>query len=429
LIVKNKEENKDSETMSCKQNISESAHLKNKALHSALKMNEQQKEWFENIEGFPCSKYEHQQVPPYLRRNQSKPSSPEVPTSQKVFNINGNWYENLLDHQTLCNPYSPNLSTYYKIECNKDETIDLAPSFPPLGNLYENIMDFMETTIEQYVCQRSHHSPFRQAAQTLARSKLNPNAKEFTPMTKPRDVIESDEEMEIRKYSESIRHSADFEHQERITKEVRVEKKEETSPPVEGEIIKKDTKNFSKLAQTKVSDETFCDSNISVCENNSGDDGMDDDYEEYDSDWDSDEQSLGQCVEIDPSQFEDLFPSPLMISNLRVCTTKSSNNLSVCPAHDFQSTQPIRAISQINIEPFGLCSSQILCKNSGRSVKFSDDVNVVEEPEDLANDLHTARLSDFPARQADKERRERLLAPILTNKHRRKMYQKIYGDS
>ncbi len=40
-----------------------------------------------------------------------------------------------------------------------------------------------------------------------------------------------------------------------------------------------------------------------------------------------------------------------------------------------------------------------------------------------------ARISDFASRQADKERRERLLAPILTKEHRDKVYQRLQATS
>jgi len=60
-------------------------------------------------------------------------------------------------------------------------------------------------------------------------------------------------------------------------------------------------------------------------------------------------------------------------------------------------------------------------------VQFScSPVTIIMEPDNLADDLKQARISDFPRRQADKERMERLLAPILTNKHRQNIYQKIY---
>jgi len=53
---------------------------------------------------------------------------------------------------------------------------------------------------------------------------------------------------------------------------------------------------------------------------------------------------------------------------------------------------------------------------------------VIEEPEELAEDLCEARCSDLEQRRADRERQERLLGPVLTPVHRRRMYLKIYGD-
>merc|ERR1712115_368320 len=67
-----------------------------------------------------------------------------------------------------------------------------------------------------------------------------------------------------------------------------------------------------------------CDSFSDSLSDDSDDDCMSDDYDDDDSDWDSEEQSTGQCVEIDPSEFEDLFPSPLLLSNLSICQSKSS---------------------------------------------------------------------------------------------------------
>ena len=120
------------------------------------------------------------------------------------------------------------------------------------------------------------------------------------------------------------------------------------------------------------------------------------------------------------------------MSNLGVCVpiSNSSHCFSVCPARPVPPTQTVKTIRHFNFEISDLDSSPSSnCeKSAGKCVTFSDDVNVIEEPEDLANDLQNARISDFPARQADRERRERLLAPILTEKHRIIMYQKIYGE-
>ena len=47
-------------------------------------------------------------------------------------------------------------------------------------------------------------------------------------------------------------------------------------------------------------------------------------------------------------------------------------------------------------------------------VKFCDAPTIILEPDSLAADLHQARLSNFKQRHADRERMERLLAPVLT---------------
>jgi len=480
LIGKNKGKNKDSEMISFEPNSCESSYLNNKAhkLHSAHTMNEQQKGWFQS----PASDQEN--LPTYLKQNQKQQKQPEpdFPTSQYAFNINKNCYESLPVHQTSYNPYSPYQQDFYphefqyfKEEEEEEETLALAPSLLPLGTLYENIMDFMEITIVQYVCQRTHPSPFRLAAETLARSKLNPNAKEFTPMVKTNSVIKGDGEMEEKKRcrtpeqsdemdeGESIEESSNHldlylvtenkgnvgiriettnERQQTSSTEQKLVADEPNCSNVEGK--SSEYISHEELMQYNASDNSFCDSNITTDENHfvllneddSDDDCFDDDDD--DSDWDSDEQSTGQCVEIDPSEFEDLFPSPLLMTNLRVCKTKSSNpELLFCPVIQSQSTtldnlsnQPSRTISDINKKLFD--QDQAIprsCRKSDKSVQFCDDVNVIEEPDDLADDLQNARISDFPGRQADKERMERLLAPILTEVHRGKMYQKIYGGN
>ena len=57
-----------------------------------------------------------------------------------------------------------------------------------------------------------------------------------------------------------------------------------------------------------------------------------------------------------------------------------------------------------------------------KSVKFSDVIQVILEPENLREDLQKARTSDLSQRQADKARRERLLSPILTKSHRKNIF-------
>eukprot|EP00092_Neocalanus_flemingeri_P004002 GFUD01004308.1.p1 GENE.GFUD01004308.1~~GFUD01004308.1.p1 ORF type:complete len:497 (+),score=137.88 GFUD01004308.1:413-1903(+) len=456
---------KDSEIMSY--NNSESAYLNSKAhtLHSAHKMNDQQKKWFENIKEVPPFQFAHsppEDLPAYLKQKQFKPSEPDIQSSQYAFNINRNCYENLPVNQTSYNPSAPHCEDFYPDEFQyfqEEETLALAPSFPPLGNLYDNIMDFVETTIVQYVCQRTHPSPFRLAAETLAASRLNPNAKEFTPMDKNKAVIEKEEEGEEKNWSSTLLQTSQVEEEKSIEEEessniigVHLMTEEEENvgerlmPTKDRTLTSFMEENSMEEVQSYASENSICDSKIQPGKDdffslNEDDSDDEDDYDDddSDSDWDSDEQSTGQCVEIDPSEFEDLFPSALMMTNLRVCNSTSSNKeLLICQifpspssSSDISMLSPAnRTISEINIQFFD--QDQIIpgcCRKSEKSVQFCDDVTVIEEPDDLADDLQNARISDFPARQADRERMERLLAPILTEVHRGKMYQKIYGCS
>merc|ERR1719427_107741 len=189
------------------------------------------------------------------------------------------------------------------------------------------------------------------------------------------------------------------------------------------------------------SDIIFCDSNIKSSDNR--DDTFSDNEEEEeaisedededdddDSEWDCDDQSLVEFVEFD-AEFDDLFTSPLMITKLRVCNPKSkSSDLPVCPqiCPEFPQDskhQSTRSQANIDVLPAKQLSSGS-CKKIAKSVTFCDEVEIIEEPEDIAEDLHKAR-SDFSARQADKARNERMLTPILSKEHREKIYQNIYG--
>jgi hypothetical protein len=461
LEPQRREDNSEMENFESKE--SESACLSRKAqmLQSAHKMNEQQNEWFKNTSENASFKYFHshqESFQTYSKKKQFKPTAPEGSTSQFALNINSNCYENLQVHQTTHNPYSPYIEEefhpsefqYFQFE---RETELPQSSFLPFGNLYDNIMDFVETTIVQYVCQRTNPSPFRLAAEILARSKLNPNANEFTPMVKTPAVIETESKIEEKNASE---HLGEYVKDDN-TKLVDMEEKpdiEETMIHKENEVqqgcVEKgdpldEDPNCSKLVQCNASDNSLCDLKLICDGDNSGNDCFNEDSDddcfsdEYDddSDWDSEEQSTGQCVEIDPSEFEDLFPSPLLVTNLRICQAKSSNpGLKICQVTEPSSAtkhelNPLnRTISEINSQFFD--QDQIIsscCKDSIKCVKFCDDVDVINEPEDLAEDLQNARISDFPARQADRERMERLLAPIMTTMHREKMFKKIYGDT
>ena len=59
-------------------------------------------------------------------------------------------------------------------------------------------------------------------------------------------------------------------------------------------------------------------------------------------------------------------------------------------------------------------------------LSFSENIAIIVEPKNLAEDLRLARKSDCLQRKADKARMERLLAPILTITHRRNIYIRKY---
>ena len=63
-----------------------------------------------------------------------------------------------------------------------------------------------------------------------------------------------------------------------------------------------------------------------------------------------------------------------------------------------------------------------------RIVRFSVNVVVINEPENLAKDLQNARKSDYIPHKADMLRMERMLTPILEEGHRKQICNKLYGQ-
>ena len=61
-------------------------------------------------------------------------------------------------------------------------------------------------------------------------------------------------------------------------------------------------------------------------------------------------------------------------------------------------------------------------------VRFSENVVVIYESENLTKDLHNARKSDYFTRKADMDRMEKMLTPILEEGHRKIMFYKLYGQ-
>jgi len=455
------------EMANCESKSSESACLSKKAqmLHNAHKMSEEQSEWFRSSSDMDISSFAasdlQDRAPSYFKQKKFKPTEEEVTTSQLAYNINNNSYENLQVHQSIYNPYNPYTEdNFHPAELHYFQAEPELPqsSFLPFFNLYTNIMDFVETTIVHYVCQRSHPSPFRVAAEILARSRLNPNANEFTPTKKDVTVIDTESEKAEAHCSPPVCDTFDFSNSSNMGdtlelgnisvlnnsfKDIEGKKEEKIMKRTEGNHItlveKGNDEICLKLVKCQENDNSICDiENYKARDSlsdKSDDDCMSDDYDDDDSDWDSEEQSTGQCVEIDASEFEDLFPSPLLLSNLSICQTKASSpKVKICtenpsPSSETELTLLNRDVSEINRKYFDQNEIRPTCKKSKTGcVKFCDDVKIIEEPEEIAEDLQNARISDFQARKADQERMERLLAPILTKLHRDKMFQKIYGN-
>ena len=64
-------------------------------------------------------------------------------------------------------------------------------------------------------------------------------------------------------------------------------------------------------------------------------------------------------------------------------------------------------------------------ERGANKVTFSEEISVVEEDEEEAEALAEARPGDFKQRQADRERMERCIGPVLTRVHREKIWQKL----
>ena len=168
-----------------------------------------------------------------------------------------------------------------------------------------------------------------------------------------------------------------------------------------------------KLSGEKVvdGDRINCDNNNLVIESDCDEEDDDDDW-----DWDSEEEHASvQCV--DMAEFEDLFQVNLLVTNLVPCQPPPSAPAPACPR-----------LQEANRRYSALYPGGSSDKAAPCMVKFCDAPTIILEPDNLAADLHQARLSDFKQRQADRERMERLLGPILTETHRKNVYRRIYGQ-
>jgi len=352
------------ETKSRKKDYSSPEHpntSKAQRLQSFHKMSAQDLDWF----SVP-SEYTSFLGQSYPQMEQSKhhcPSTFPFPSTQPVYNITTNCYEDLpvYQDQHQVNP-----------------------------QLWMGEMEIL-------VCEKSHQ---RLAAEILANSRLNPNAKEFTPKT----VIEKPTE--------------------RTDTLVLMEGHNELIVELDG--LEED----SGLEQSDEPTEPDydCDINIIIADEDSGSDGYsteeeeEEEEEEDDWDWDSDEQSTGECIIVDPADFEDLFAPSLLIDNLSSCNQ--------CPSSPPQTSNPrLREANKRFLQIYPDVEEEEDTEATSKSVKFSSDPTIILEPESLAEELQLARIGEFAARQADRERMERLIAPILTETHRQNIYQQIYGES
>ena len=340
-------------------------------LQSCHKMSAQEVGWFSvppnSCLGLSYSSPQMEQIKHY-DPSSSFPSS--FPSTQPVYNITTNCFEDLpvyQDHQQANHPL-------WMGEMESQQFLDCVGIF---------------------VCEKSHQ---RLAAETLANSRLNPNAKEFTPKT----VIEKPSET-----TDTL---------------VLLDGRNELMVELDG------SEGDSGLEQSEEPTEPIysCDIKIIIADEESGSAGFstdEDEEEETDWDWDSDEQSTGECIIVDPADFDDLFAPSLLIDNLSSCNH--------CPPSPPPASNPrLREANKrfLQIYP-DVEEEEDDTEATSKTVKFSSDPTIILEPESLAEELQLARIGEFAARLADRERMERLIGPILTQTHRQNIYQHIYGES
>jgi len=337
-------------------------------LQSYHKMSSQDLGWFSVP---PEAEYSSCLGQSYPQMEQSKQYSPSpFPSTQPVYNITTNCFEDLPvyqdQHQVNHQLWMGEMEGHQFLEC-----------------------------VEILVCEKSHQ---RLAAEILANSRLNPNAKEFTPKTVIEKPSETTDTLVLLDGHNELIVELDG-----LEEDSGLEQSEEPAEP-----------NYD------------CDINIIITDEEPGSDGYtteeeEEEEEEDDWDWDSDEQSTGECIIVDPADFEDLFAPSLLIDNLSSCNQ--------CPPSPPQASNPrLREANKTFLQIYPDVEEEDT-EVTSKTVKFSSDPTIILEPESLAEELQLARIGEFAARQADRERMERLIAPILTETHRQNIYQQIYGES
>jgi len=322
----------------------------------------------------------------------SKRSMPSVPAYQSVFNMNKGCYENLpISVDSGGSEQPPAVNPFPFITC-----------FPPpniepwgMGPLYCDLVDMVETSLVQSVCHTSrleYNLQNRMAAEILAASSLNPNAKEFTP--KFPDYFEA-----------MSRQNSEKEHYESVT----------NSSDPEASSYDEIVGNHDEIGDQGTQKGIDAKLNSSCDSNPEDESDFEDDEEDWD--WDSDEEHTSvECV--DMSEFEDLFQVNLLVTSLNICHSQ------VTPS---RSNTCVR-VQDVNQKYLCLYPDIGGTRDRRPMVTFSDSLEIILEPENLAEELQEARISDLSQRRADRERNERLLGPILTTTHRENIFRKIYGE-
>jgi len=394
------------------------------------------------------------------------------PPNQMVWDATNQCYEEFQVLQCLEEPFESSWPEFSasptQLMNDVDPYTSFAPTaFPLVDFLGGVIMDFVDTLYNSNLVQ--YVSPHRLAAEILAKSNLNPNAKEFTPITKGFD--RKINAMETKEFSPSAREFVPETNYPFVAENCSEELIIEEESLLTEEQLVPERNVIEEVVQVKDNIKVENNSEDAKLSNSSGDnskcdkdedEGVDDDWDDDESEdwWDSDEEPGSQGQEIDPSEFEDLFPCGLLVSNLpchsssKISTTltckpsttltckpsttltcKPSMEIDPSPSSNFTSVacimltcnpvQPNKRLDRIN-KKFNQTFPDEGVKKSAAIVKFSDNIKVVEEPEELAEDLAEARISDWPKRQVDKERMERLLAPVFTRTHREKIFSQLY---
>ena len=273
----------------------------------------------------------------------------------------------------------------------------------------------MEHSLVQSVCRRSemeYNDQNRMAAEILAASSLNPNAKEFTPKSSENEAETTDEDS-----------GGEFEHLDNLNVQDELSQSQkchnDAIPTLGAETNSDEILHSGESLELSEEKEVDGDSITNNCDNNNlviESDCEEEDEDEDDWDWDSEEEHASvQCV--DMAEFEDLFQVNLLVTNLVPCQPPPSAPAPACPR-----------LQEANRRYSALYPGGSSDKAAPCVVKFCDAPTIILEPDNLAADLHQARLSDFKQRQADRERMERLLGPILTETHRKNVYRRIYGQ-